>query len=369
MQLFAATPSGAIGAETTRLQGIEALRAVAALMIVLYHMVMLANIAPPSYLHLIKDHFALGVPLFYALSGFVLAYGYLEKLGSRQQIVQFYVKRYFRIAPLFYVLMATWLLFLTVRGVSISFHDIILNASLLFGLVPGKHESIVAAGWSIGVEMLFYLIFPIIAALIRSLRAAILAFVIAVFVSSSFYTATTGTSLGSYAYMNVITHLPTFLAGIIAFLAWRRLGFIQHKPAGIGLLGLFLAIAAAEIYWPPSQQILGAAKGVRLDLYIWSLLFALFILSICLWPTRLLVNKVGSTMGKISFSLYLWHPLVIIFLFGTYKKIAGILGTGLLGFACCAAATVALLSLVSLLSFRFVEQPGMRYGKEVANAC
>jgi peptidoglycan/LPS O-acetylase OafA/YrhL len=356
------------GNEIARLQGIEALRAVAALMVVLYHMVMLTDMTIPEYLGIIKKHFGLGVPLFYALSGFVLAYGYLDKLQSRQQIVQFYIKRYFRIAPLFYTVLAVWLLFLNLRGVSTPFHDIVLNVSLLFGLVPGKHESFVAAGWSIGVEILFYLVFPVVAALIRSLRAGVLAFAIAVFVSSSFYTAAQGLDMGSYAYMNLITHMPTFLAGIIAFLIWQRLGFIQHRSGGIALFGLFLLIAAAETYWPTSHKILMLAKGVRLDLYIWSALFSTFILSICLWPTRLFVNPVGATLGKVSFSLYLWHPLVIIFLFGAYKKIGSLLGTGLFSFLCCTAVTVGLLSLVSLLSFRFVEKPGMAYGKETANA-
>jgi peptidoglycan/LPS O-acetylase OafA/YrhL len=367
MQPF--TPTNAL-ATGTRLQGIEALRAVAALMVVLYHLVMLAGVSAPGHLHIVKTHFGLGVPLFYALSGFVLAYGYLDKLESRRQVLQFYIKRYFRIAPLFYVLIAVWLLFLKAREATLPpFHEIVLNASFLFGLVPGKHESIVAAGWSIGVEMLLYLVFPVIAALISSLRAGILAFVMAVLVSSAFYTAAQSAKLGSYAYMNLITHLPTFLAGIVAFLLWRKLGFIQNRLKGMVLLGLFIIIGAAQVYWPDSKKILALATGVRLDVYIWSFLFALLILSICLWPARLLVNNIGSTLGKISFSLYLWHPLVIIGLSKVYPKIGDLLGSGLLNFLCCAGLTVSLLSILSYASFRVVEQPGMKYGKEIANAC
>lgn len=49
-----------------RLDGVEALRAVAALMVVLHHLVLLPspNLALPAGLGVIKDWFGMGVPLF-----------------------------------------------------------------------------------------------------------------------------------------------------------------------------------------------------------------------------------------------------------------------------------------------------------------
>lgn len=81
----------------------------------------------------------------------------------------FYLKRFFRIAPLFNSLTAYGILSnFVVRSPSPDFFDIVLSSSFLFSLVPGKQDNLVGGGWSIGIEWLFYAFFPFFIAVIRS---------------------------------------------------------------------------------------------------------------------------------------------------------------------------------------------------------
>jgi peptidoglycan/LPS O-acetylase OafA/YrhL len=151
-----------------QLEGANAVRFWAAMSIVLFHLALLPKKELPAFLSVIPNFAGFGVPLFYVLSAFALSYGYYASLESGAAIRRFYARRFFRIAPLFYLMMAVCLTQLWIRGIGVPASQIFSSATFIFNLIPGHSESFVPAAWSIGVEMLFYAVFPFIMMLITN---------------------------------------------------------------------------------------------------------------------------------------------------------------------------------------------------------
>ena len=81
----------------------------------------------------------------------------------RDGVAAFYIRRFFRIGPLFYFMILAYVVRgHTIYSVSYSPVHVIENALYLFNFVPDRQSGIVWASWTIGVEMIFYLIFPIV---------------------------------------------------------------------------------------------------------------------------------------------------------------------------------------------------------------
>src|SRR3546814_12598933 len=98
--------------ERIKLDGLLTVRCVAALMIVLFHLIRMPGLQIPQGLEIIKNHFGIGVPLFYIVSAFSLLIGYRDRLATRDDLRVYFLRRFFRIAPLFYVMMAIYLAYL-----------------------------------------------------------------------------------------------------------------------------------------------------------------------------------------------------------------------------------------------------------------
>jgi peptidoglycan/LPS O-acetylase OafA/YrhL len=77
----------------------------------------------------------------------------------------------------------------------------------------------------------------------------------------------------------------------------------------------------------------------------------------------LLVNEITTFYGKISYSVYLLHPLLIYFLKPAYNYIYAGLASPCLAFSSCFLLTLVLLTMSSLSTYRFVEKKGILYGK------
>ena len=289
------------------------LRGLAALSVVLFHLHHLTGLALPPALGFIATHFGLGVQLFFVLSAFSLCYSTVDSIGREDWVRDYLIKRYFRIAPLFYTMLAAWLTLFTLRGVSFEASNLGLNVLMIYNFVPGKHESVVAAGWTIGVEILFYLFLPILLLTLRGLWQTVafagLALLIGTVVRIQLVAA--GGVLQQYAPFSFVVSLGVFALGMVAFHVYRRgleLSDTARRRLLLGLatvvIGLFAALAShrlnplAGLVWRP-------------DIFIWAVLFTALIAWQALAPSRVLGAAPFEFAGERSFSIYLIHPMVI----------------------------------------------------------
>jgi peptidoglycan/LPS O-acetylase OafA/YrhL len=352
----------------SQVEALESLRGVAALMVVVYHLVELVHVALPTTLGFVKTHFGLGVPLFYALSGFVLSHGYQHRLESRGQVRAFFARRFFRIAPLFYAVVGAWLVihYLLWDKVQTS-QALFLNATFLYGLVPGAHMSIAWAGWSIGVEMLFYALFPFISLWATSGRSAWALFAGSLVFSAAVQNTFLGLSLDSYAYMNLGTQLPFFMVGVACSRTWADIGYPRSPRWSRILLLAFAAAAVVMVAVPAAWTFLYSVPMGNLEHNAWTLIFGALVLAAYTGRFSLLESGPLRRLGKLSFSVYLVHPLIMLAFIelGLSPWLAAHFERPLVQFLCAAVGAVACIWAASELTFRLIEQPGMALGRRV----
>ena len=83
--------------------------------------------------------------------------------------------------------MAIWSAYLLVVGKQLpSLGAYLLSVTFLFQLTPNTFEGIAPASWSIGVEMLFYVMLPTLFVVIRSTTAAAIAVAVAIFLAHEY---------------------------------------------------------------------------------------------------------------------------------------------------------------------------------------
>jgi peptidoglycan/LPS O-acetylase OafA/YrhL len=357
--------SGAAAHGRAHLGGVESLRAYAAFAIVIFHVIHLTQAPVPKSLEFMKFFFGFGVPLFFVVSAFSLAYGYEGRLFGNGQLKEFYLRRVMRIAPLYYLAIGTWLLAMAMIGAPPpNSRMLVLSLTFLFNLTPSTVDGIAPASWSIGVEMLFYLIFPFVLALARTLPRAILATAAFTGVALAYAAITTRLELNqSFLVHGLIFNLPYFGFGLIAFKLYQVLDArrgIQVTAAGLALLFSF---------WLASGPF-GRMGWTVSIIYMpcWGAPFALICLGMAQRPLAILSNPVTEFLGKISFGLYLGHPQLIFVLtrMGVYERIQQLPGGSGVTFPLAVLVTSAALIPVAWALYVFVERPGIELGRRWA---
>jgi peptidoglycan/LPS O-acetylase OafA/YrhL len=227
-------------------------------------------------------------------------------------------------------------------------------------------------GWSIGVELFFYLLFPflvpVVAAVDRRSGARGLALIVAaaaaVTIALCAWFALTGRadlpaedpgSAHRWLYRNPLCQLPLFVAGLaVAFLlpyvrGWRPR---THQVVQTGVLVYVLALAAFRGE--------GGAWSAASYGAFFVVPFALALLSLSTgrgWLARLLGTRPMVALGVASFALYLTHRW-LVWQLSSYDPIAD--GTGWAPYAGL-LLTLGILLLVGEGAHRYVEEPARRW--------
>jgi len=174
------------GKRVGRLTGIEGLRAIAASSIVIYHVWVYGSPSGPvdvGYLsRFALPHLAVGVTLFFALSGYLLYRPIAASLLATGQVpdVKNYLRnRALRILPAYWVILAVVAVVLPAALLRLSPSDLVLdrlvdrpdilvsNTLLFHNYIPASLDTGIGPAWSLAVEAAFYLSLPALAVLAR----------------------------------------------------------------------------------------------------------------------------------------------------------------------------------------------------------
>jgi peptidoglycan/LPS O-acetylase OafA/YrhL len=351
-----------------RLDFVDSLRGLAALYIVVFHMTLVPDphLEVPHWAQAVVLTGGTAVTLFFVVSAFSLCHTMKAHAGQAGAVRDFYIRRLFRIAPLFYAM----LLFTVVRdvlyfGLWHSLWECAKSVLFIFNFFPGSEQGIVWASWTIGVEMVFYLVFPLLFTRFRTLPSLIaLAFAAllgtVVFHKSVVNLPVPAAVQSSFYQYSFFRHFPVFIIGMLCWLIFK--GFIvnrEHSPS----VGATLILGSL---WAYCALLNGALNVGFPDPYYWqAIIYSALLLGLAILPTPVFVNRVSLFAGKISFSIYLLHPPTILFLIPVYRRIYG-LGLPISGsFLLCFGVTLAVVLPAATLTYRWVEAPGMKLGKRL----
>lgn len=305
-----------------RFKGLDALRAIAALVVVIGHIELikqhngLPNVLSSNFKWFPDGH--MGVVLFFVLSGFLITYLLLKEKGGKGKISfkSFYLRRILRIWPLYYAVI--FLSFIIFR-VNYDQKSIILcltifpNIAHAIGLGWPTSPQI----WSIGVEEQFYLFWPLLISFISKKR--IVPFLILFFIGYSILPHFLG-------FVNVRTiSSESFDTFINAFFFGTKFNCMS-VGAFFGVLYAHKNKALSYFYHPfisyPAIFLSFCLwfLNIRFSYFtdeVYAILFGIMILNIATNEKNSIKidNKVFNFLGQISYGIYMYHWIIIMLIF------------------------------------------------------
>ena len=321
---------------------IDGVRAIAVVAVILFHMGYLPN----GYL---------GVDVFFVISGYLITgIIYKKRKTASFSIKEFYLRRFRRITPL--VLVVTTVALLVGGFVMLPddlenlaqsvvattlFSNNILSYITIFDYwdITNEFKPLMHT-WSLGIEEQYYLFYPLIIMLIPVKRKKLLVTLLSVLALLSFSLYLFESGAATRFYLLQYRFFELAIGGIFAIILDSKIVELKYRWL-VWLVMLFILVVPPAIF--PVEVALSAV-----------VLLTTIILTTIGVESR--INPVISSsgfvfIGKISFSLYMWHQVYLAYYRYTYSDELSLWSSMVLG---------GLILATSILSYNFVEEPFRR---------
>jgi peptidoglycan/LPS O-acetylase OafA/YrhL len=313
----------------------------------------------------------LGVYFFFVLSGFLITYLLLTEKAKTGTVAikKFYWRRVLRIWPLYYLIVILGFFvipYITTGGFNFTNKELNahygLNLFLYLIIFPNIAHAmfnpvpLISQTWSIGVEEQFYIIWPVLAKKAKNIFKALIAVffimigikVLLLLLFKLGYGNHTLLVVKKFFAMSKIECMT--MGGMGAYFLFNhqeKFKSMVYHPAILPLS--LLGIPTLILFTPPFLQ-----DGIHL---VYSLLFLFIIANVSGNPNSFLKleNKVFNFLGKISYSIYMYHFMLIPAMFYLFKKLGIEPSNSLVPQLIMYVSITAVTVLVSWLSFTYFE--------------
>ncbi|TDE16565.1 acyltransferase family protein [Dyadobacter psychrotolerans] len=292
-----------------RVEQLDGLRGIFSVLVVAHH----HNAFKDSILY--NNFFVINsdlfVDFFFVLSGFVIALNYINRINTKEDFFQFIKKRFIRLYPLLFYTEIVFLIF-NLLGDFSSFKnstdlgmDYYLNTVMdtltFMGSTPvfGSWIGLNYPAWSISAEMISYLVFGLVLLFFPKYKTFTF---LALICLSICFIVSNGNYVLAYDY-GFIRSLLCFCFGIFTY------KFIKDRHYNLTIWEIpFLVVLVGAMYVMHHY-------GLNLWKLVFPLLFSVGIVIFCNSTgivTKLLNTAPVQYLGKISYSIYLNHAIVLI---------------------------------------------------------
>lgn len=300
---------------------IDGLRFVAIMSVLLYHVLGVISVrvlgqwspavlAENSWMLRVVAHGNFGVPLFFVISGFILAKPFAEAhlQGTKPvQLQRYFLRRLTRLEPPYYINLLVLFLIAMVCGIANrgSFGSLLASMFYVHNMVYNCQSRVNGVAWSLEVEIQFYILAPLLTSIFRIRSAAVrrsllvVGILLAGVASAAFIPAGVD---GTRWQLSILNYLQYFLAGFLLLDL-----YITSSPQASGTQRSLLWDALGLIAWATMATV------VSFDLIGWGVLLPLLV-CVAYWSAFrgrasnwLFTCPLIYTIGGMCYTIYLWH--------------------------------------------------------------